>query len=193
MNTKSSEKGYKRRQYLVNTPNQLHLLGWIFLITIAVVATISFAILCYVFNLCSAQTVGSLDETMYQSTGIRPCPIIILVIFWLFLTYIAWYAFRLTHRIAGPIYKFRSVVQSIAKGDYDIPVIHLRKRDEFKELADDLNYMMDNLKNRNTQIRETAKKIAGNLDKLSQKLNEKEMDNQTREYIAKIQQDCKEL
>lgn len=151
MNTETSKRGNRRHHYLVNTRTQIRILGWIFLITIAVVATIGFAILCYTFNICQTRVITPMDETVYHSTGIRPCPIVIILIFWLFLTFLAWFAFRLTHRIAGPIHKFRSAVQSLAKGDYDIPVIRLRKKDEFKELADDLNYMIDCLKQKEKQ------------------------------------------
>lgn len=158
MKTDTLERGNRRRHYLVNSRTQMRILGWIFLITIAVVATIAFAVVCYMFNICQTQILYPLDESVSKSTGIRPCPILIIVVFWLLLTYLAWFAFRLTHRIAGPIHKFRSAIQAIAKGDYDIPVIRLRKKDEFKELADDLNYMIDTLKQREKQSGVTESK-----------------------------------
>ena len=156
MNTETSKRANRRRHYLVNTRTQVRLLGWIFLITIAVVATIGFTILGYVFNICQTLTITPMDESVHQSSGIRPCPIVIIILFWVLLTFLAWFAFRLTHRIAGPINKFRSAIQSVAKGDYDIPVIRLRKKDEFRELADDLNYMIDHLKQKEKQKKGNA-------------------------------------
>jgi HAMP domain-containing protein len=158
MKTETPERGNRRRHYLVNSRTQIRILGWIFLISIAVVATIAFAIVCYMFNICQTQVISPMDESVYHSTGIRPCPIVIIILFWLLITFLAWFSFRLTHRIAGPIHKFRSAIQSVAKGDYNIPVIRLRKKDEFKELADDLNYMIDSLKERERQKRENPEK-----------------------------------
>ncbi len=44
----------------------------------------------------------------------------------------------LTHKIAGPIYRFEVVTKNMCKKDLDQP-IYLRKHDEAKELGDSLN------------------------------------------------------
>ncbi|MBN1903087.1 HAMP domain-containing protein [Candidatus Sumerlaeota bacterium] len=158
MKTQTSERGNRRRRYLVNSRTQLRIVGWIFLISIAVLATVAFGVIGYVFNICQTGVLSPMDESVYQSTGFRPCPVIIVITFWLLLTFLAWFAFRLTHRIAGPVHKFRSAAQSVAKGDYNIPVIRLRRKDELKELADDLNYMIDRLKQREKEKGENPEK-----------------------------------
>ena len=48
----------------------------------------------------------------------------------------------LSHRMAGPIYRFEQTCKAIAKGDYSQRV-HLRKGDQLIELQDEFNKMMD--------------------------------------------------
>ena len=48
----------------------------------------------------------------------------------------------LSHKMAGPVYRFEQVCKAIAKGDFSQRV-HLRRGDQFTELQDDFNAMMD--------------------------------------------------
>ena len=62
--------------------------------------------------------------------------IIIYVIFVILISAI------LSHRMAGPVYRFEQTCKAIAKGDFSQRV-RLRKGDQFTELQDDFNKMMD--------------------------------------------------
>lgn len=53
-------------------------------------------------------------------------------------------ALWLSHRTAGPLYRFRRVFEQIAEGQRDLRV-NLRPGDEFQEVADAFNVMMDRL------------------------------------------------
>lgn len=48
----------------------------------------------------------------------------------------------LSHKMAGPIYRFEQTCKAIANGDFSQRV-HLRKGDQFVELQDEFNKMMD--------------------------------------------------
>lgn len=48
----------------------------------------------------------------------------------------------LSHKMAGPIYRFEQTCKAIAKGDFSQRV-HLRKGDRLQELQKDFNKMMD--------------------------------------------------
>ncbi len=52
-----------------------------------------------------------------------------------------------SHRIAGPLYRLRMCINMLSEGK-DLPPIRLRKNDEFKELAESLDNLRVNLKNR---------------------------------------------
>lgn len=48
----------------------------------------------------------------------------------------------LSHKMAGPIYRFEQTFRQVAKGDFSQRV-HLRKGDQFIEMQDEFNKMMD--------------------------------------------------
>ena len=50
-----------------------------------------------------------------------------------------------SHRTAGPLYHFKRVFQAISRGDTKAR-IHLRPKDDFRDVADSFNEMMDKLK-----------------------------------------------
>ena len=59
----------------------------------------------------------------------------------------------LSHKMAGPVYRFEQTCKAIAKGDFSQRV-HLRQGDQLVELQDELNKMMDRVEaeiNKNKQ------------------------------------------
>jgi nitrogen fixation/metabolism regulation signal transduction histidine kinase len=62
-------------------------------------------------------------------------------------------AILLSHRIAGPMYRFEKTVETLTEGDFSIR-IKLRKRDEFHEFAEKINQLSEYLEKR--QIEERA-------------------------------------
>jgi len=59
----------------------------------------------------------------------------------------------LSHKMAGPVYRFEETCKEIANGDFSKRV-HLRKGDNFMELQDEFNKMMDRVEaeiNKNKQ------------------------------------------
>lgn len=52
-----------------------------------------------------------------------------------------------THRTIGPLYHFNKIFGLIRKGDTSAR-IHLRQRDDFREIAENFNGMMDDLTKR---------------------------------------------
>ncbi len=63
---------------------------------------------------------------------------------------IFWGSIIFSHRIAGPLPKIYQALRAIGQGDFDVKLI-LRKHDELKELAEIINAMADNLKQRDGQ------------------------------------------
>lgn len=61
----------------------------------------------------------------------------------------------LSHKMAGPVYRFEQTCKAIAKGDFSQRV-HLRKGDQLTELQDEFNNMMDKIEE------ELKKKDRGN-------------------------------
>jgi methyl-accepting chemotaxis protein len=63
----------------------------------------------------------------------------------------AWDAIRFSHRLLGPMVRFRRTMQSIARGEL-VPPIKLRQGDHLTELRDDFNIMLDALQRRGVPI-----------------------------------------
>ena len=62
----------------------------------------------------------------------------------------------LSHKMAGPVYRFEQTCKAIAKGDFSQRV-RLRKGDQFMELQDEFNKMMDRVEaeiNKNSSDKE---------------------------------------
>jgi hypothetical protein len=56
-------------------------------------------------------------------------------------------AVKLTHRIVGPLYRFRVTVRAITAGE-EVRIVGLREGDHLQELKDDLNEMLRALEQR---------------------------------------------
>ncbi len=63
----------------------------------------------------------------------------------------------LSHKMAGPVYRFEQTCKAIAKGDFSQRV-RLREGDQFTELQDEFNKMMDRVEaeiNKHSETKET--------------------------------------
>jgi methyl-accepting chemotaxis protein len=63
----------------------------------------------------------------------------------------AWDAIRFTHRIVGPMVRFRRAMQTIAQGEAVVP-IKLRQADYLNDLRDDFNHMLEALQRRGVPV-----------------------------------------
>ena len=67
-----------------------------------------------------------------------------LICFAILVPVFAWDAVKFYHRIAGPIFRFRSVARDIA-AEKPVRRVELREGDELAEMQDDFNSMLDTL------------------------------------------------
>jgi methyl-accepting chemotaxis protein len=63
----------------------------------------------------------------------------------------AWDLIRFSHRLVGPLVRFRKTIQDIANGEAVRP-IKLRDGDYLQELRDDFNQMLESLQKRGVEI-----------------------------------------
>lgn len=68
----------------------------------------------------------------------------------------------LSHRIAGPLYRFEKSIEEIIRGNLSFR-IKLRKKDEAKELAESINRMIETLSSHLLQIKAITDDIEANL------------------------------
>ncbi len=60
----------------------------------------------------------------------------------IYLLFVVLFSAFLSHKMAGPVYRFEQACKAIAKGDFSQRV-HLRKGDQFIDLQNNFNAMMD--------------------------------------------------
>lgn len=93
----------------------------------------------------------------------------------------------ITHKIAGPVYRFRKVFAEISRGNLDITV-RLRKHDEFKDLAEGLNVVVGELRTCVETIQGGHETVATCISELERQLSEKQISSDTGlELIARLQ------
>jgi len=60
-----------------------------------------------------------------------------------------------THRIVGPLYRFRQTIKAVTSGE-EVPLIRLRKGDYLLEMKDDFNEMLKALEQRGAVVLKPA-------------------------------------
>jgi methyl-accepting chemotaxis protein len=141
---------YKRRQYIVDSRFQYSLMSKFAIVTaFVVIGSLSFLVLVYYkygdiqVSIVQPIPFGQADrvdnevvDTYTLVDLLWPVLSICLagtIIFTFFFGVIV------SHRMAGPVYRMRQLLEEMAQGDLRRSVIHLRKNDEFKHLFADIN------------------------------------------------------
>ncbi len=71
---------------------------------------------------------------------------------------VAFLCIKITHTIAGPVYRMERVARGIGEGDLT-NFIKLRQRDELKDLADSMNEMTMGLRNKIVSLKESTMEV----------------------------------
>lgn len=131
---------YKRRRYLVNKSLQLRFVSWV---VGTVVIAVGVVLLDVFYSLHRhAQETGL---TVQVSDLYNPLDPLTLVKFAIYTVGVFYASLLLSHRLAGPIYRFEKSAEEVAKGDLTHKVF-LRTRDELVDFRDSFNAMVDTLR-----------------------------------------------
>ena len=105
-------------------------------------------------------------EQMVLDANSQLMVISILIVF-LAVVVTGFFAIFFLHRVAGPVHRFRQVLKRMGSGEIPASDVHLRKRDFFKETADELNkviHLLRDLDSTSQKIDDLIKEIpAGQL------------------------------
>ncbi len=130
---------YKRRNYFINREFQGRYIFNYFLL-----ATIGSALFITVFSFFSSNTLSIVYDNYHLQLGVTPGILFrkILGTQWLIVVLggfaVILITLFMTHRIAGPFYRFERTLDEMIEGDISNKVV-LRKKDEGKQLAQKLN------------------------------------------------------
>lgn len=130
---------YKRRNYFINKEFQGR-----YIFTYFILATIGSLVFIGIFSFFSSNTLSIVYENYHLQLGVTPGILFkkILSAQWLFIivggSLVVLVTLMLTHRVAGPFYRFEKSLDEMMEGDLSNK-IHLRQKDEGKELAQKIN------------------------------------------------------
>lgn len=155
----SSKPKFRRRNYFINKEFQGRAIFQYFLLIIA--GSVLFAL---VFSIFSSNTISIVYENYNLNIGTTP-GILLEKLFsaqWFVIVFagalIILFTLFLTHRVAGPFYRFEKSLDTMLQGDIR-GSIHLRKKDEGKLVAQRLNEFNHMIAGRLTEIEALNREI----------------------------------
>ena len=133
-------KAYKRRTYIVKKHLQYRFITWVAGTVVIAVGVMLLDV--FISMNRRAQEVGL---TIQVSDLYNPADPFTLLKLSIYVIGVVYASLLLSHRVAGPIYRFERSADEVAQGDLTHKVF-LRQRDELVELRDSFNAMVDSLR-----------------------------------------------
>lgn len=140
---------YHRRQYFIVPGLQLRFARFVIIFVFASSILTALVVFYTTFmmlgdKLADVYPQGRL-EAIFKSTHLA-----LLLNLLILLPVIFCFSIVFSHRIAGPLPKIYETLKQIGRGDFRVNLV-LRKRDELKDLAEEINQMAKNLSDRETK------------------------------------------
>ena len=89
-----------------------------------------------------------------------------------------------THRIAGPIFRIKRGIRDIAEGRLSETII-LRKKDEFHDVAEELNALAARFRDSFSLLKEKSSQMAASIEELEQEIRDKKLDESVGRHIIR--------
>lgn len=188
-------KKYKRRRFLIKRTLQVKLLlgyfffvisgGIFFIVLMGFFTTESMTISYNSHNMEMAQTPLTLLKQSFASQ-------------WLYLSagalVLAVMAVRITHRVAGPLYRFEQALDNMLSGDLG-DTIYLRSKDEGKDLAGKLNAFNRGLSNDIQKVTKESRAVSSLVHQVQQKVTQlpDEQRNEIQSILWSIEEKNKKI
>ncbi len=157
-----AERPWKRTRFYVHGIQRKYLLLSLVPLIISSFLIIFFLFipldLIVLFRESPAERDAALDQL--RALGVRVWPAIFLA-----MVISAILSLFVTHRFAGPIYRFQETVRRMADGDFSVKVT-LRRGDDLRELEGLMNQVLTNVGSTVTALREREEALTGKLETL---------------------------
>jgi methyl-accepting chemotaxis protein len=170
---------WKRRNFFIKKDLQGKYMFsfFIFLVAGSVIFTL-------IFSLLASNTMTIVYDNYKLQIGKTPLMLIkeILSAQWIFIVaggflFVVLSMF-LTHRFAGPIFRFEKSIEEMTKGNLNFR-IYLRAKDEGKELAEKINILIDMLSSDIKEMRRLSEEVNNKLMEADNSLKENKEDKET--------------
>ncbi len=156
----SPDTKYKRKIYFINKDLQGKLIFQYFMLL-----ALGSILFIGIFSIFSSSTLSIVYEDYQLHLGTTPGILFrkILSTQWMFIVLgglaICMITLRLSHRVAGPFYRFEKMLDDMNQGDFSKPIV-LRKKDEGKDLAQKMNDFNSMISRDFSMIQESNSQVA---------------------------------
>jgi len=170
---------WKRRNYFIKKDLQGKYIFSFFIFMVA--GSIIFTL---ILGLLSSDTMTIVYENYKLRIGKTPLMLMkeILSAQWIFIVaggfMVVILSMFLTHRFAGPIFRFEKSIEEMTKGNLNFR-IYLRAKDEGKELAEKINILIDMLSSDLKEMRRLSEEVNNKLTDADNSLKENKEDKET--------------
>ncbi|MBN1103032.1 MAG: methyl-accepting chemotaxis protein [Deltaproteobacteria bacterium] len=181
-----AKKPYRRRIVYIHKTFQRNFIFKFCLI--ALCAMIAASLLVYGFSKNTLTATYRYHHLALQRTGEAILPALVitnLVVLLAFLGATILVTLYVSHKIAGPLYRLGSSLESVGRGDLSL-TIRLREHDQLMDFASTLNRTIESLKERVTQIQKevdelrektrgdgwSPEEVRGDMESLHRKIHE---------------------
>lgn len=163
---------WKRRNFFIKKDLQGKYMFSFFIFVVA--GSIIFTL---IFSLLSSNTMTIVYDNYKLQIGKTPLILMkeILSAQWIFIVaggfMVVILSMFLTHRFAGPIFRFEKSIEEMTKGKLNFR-IYLRAKDEGKELAEKINILIDMLSSNIKEMRRLSEEVNNKLTDANNSLKE---------------------
>jgi methyl-accepting chemotaxis protein len=178
-------RSFERRTVLVKHGIQFKYIALIFLSVLCAALLVGFE----VYHAFANVLLNASPELLVQTDAFQT---VLVVKIALYLTLILFIALMVSHRIAGPIYRFEKSAQIISTGDLTHRV-SLRTGDELTELQEEFNGMLAGLQSLLRRDRTLAADCARRAAQLLDQIPQGEDQRRLRDEIAALRDDIGRL
>ncbi|MFW5781790.1 MAG: HAMP domain-containing protein [Candidatus Muiribacteriaceae bacterium] len=174
-----AKKKFRRRIFLIKKGLQFRYMFSVMIIMLLSTIVVGWTIYYSIWNKVGNNTDFRFENitdiwNQVNISLVRMVPVLII--------FVAVFSLMLSHKIAGPVYRFEVSAKQIANGDLGLR-IHLRKGDELTDLADVFNRMTSNLEQIVQKDREVIEKIIGVINRIPMSLKQEELEDEEKEQI----------
>ncbi len=187
------EKKYKRHIYIINKSFQYKYIFIILSIMLITIFTVSFTTFYIIWSniikeyFFIPEASKKLADIFVKTSELLLIPLIILTI--IFSIVGVFYS----HKIAGPLFRVKRICDELARGNLN-QIVKFRKGDEFHDVADALNKVINGLKTLIIEDKEIVEKILHIINKLKNDLeSQKDLKKDVRITIDELDKIVKEL
>jgi len=186
---KMAKRGYKRRQYFIDRKFQSdYIIKFCALVVLGGLLTIG---LLYLLAMRST-TVSIVDSrVVVRSTADYLLPLLVqtvAVVTILIGIAVMVVAVLLSHKIAGPLYRFKQIIKNLEGGDFTAD-FRIRKMDQLQDLAENFNQMIKKTREELAQLKTNFVSLKEKIDGIS----EQELAENKRHALSEMKRISQEL